>query len=133
MPLLESPEGRSDGGYAVSDFRTVRKELGTMEEFSHLTSQCHKRGISVCLDFVMNHTSEEHEWAKRARAGEKSTRIVISSLIPMIFLPYMKNLSSGVPCYSSWKLYLAGRYPETCHDYLLSISMGSELQKSCSS
>ena len=71
MPLLESPEGRSDGGYAVSDFRTVRKELGTMEEFSHLTSQCHKRGISVCLDFVMNHTSEEHEWAKRARAGEK--------------------------------------------------------------
>ena len=67
MPLLESPEGRSDGGYAVSDFRTVRKELGTMEEFSHLTSQCHKRGISVCLDFVMNHTSEEHEWAKRRR------------------------------------------------------------------
>ena len=71
MPLLASPKGRSDGGYAVSDFRSVQPELGTMDEFSHLTSECHKRGISVCLDFVMNHTSEEHEWAKRARAGEK--------------------------------------------------------------
>ena len=71
MPLLASPEGRSDGGYAVADFRTVQEELGTMEDFNHLTSQCHKRGISVCLDFVMNHTSEDHEWARRARAGEK--------------------------------------------------------------
>ena len=71
MPLLESPEGRSDGGYAVSDFRKVQPQLGTMEDLSRLTAECHKRGISVCLDFVMNHTSEDHEWAKRARAGEK--------------------------------------------------------------
>src|SRR5699024_9853153 len=71
MPLLASPKGRSDGGYAVADFRTVQPELGTMEEFAAVTSACHKRGISVCLDFVMNHTSEDHEWAKRARAGER--------------------------------------------------------------
>lgn len=71
MPLLSSPKGRSDGGYAVADFRKVQKELGTIEDFARLTQECHKRGISVCLDFVMNHTSEEHEWAKRARAGEK--------------------------------------------------------------
>ena len=71
MPLLESPKGRSDGGYAVADFRKVQEELGNMDDFAHLTSECHKRGISVCLDFVMNHTSEDHEWAKRARAGEK--------------------------------------------------------------
>ena len=71
MPLLDSPKGRSDGGYAVADFRKVQEELGTMDDFAHLTSECHKRGISVCLDFVMNHTSEDHEWAKRARAGEK--------------------------------------------------------------
>ncbi|MBQ4427089.1 MAG: alpha-amylase family protein [Oscillospiraceae bacterium] len=71
MPLLESPEGRSDGGYAVSDFRKVQPELGTMEDLSALSEDCHKRGISVCLDFVMNHTSEDHEWARRARAGEK--------------------------------------------------------------
>ena len=71
MPLLASPKGRSDGGYAVADFRTVQPELGTMEDFAAVTSACHKRGISVCLDFVMNHTSEDHEWAKRARAGEQ--------------------------------------------------------------
>lgn len=71
MPLLDSPEGKSDGGYAVSDFAKVRPDLGTMEDLAKLTDTCHKRGLSVCLDFVMNHTSEEHEWAKRARAGEK--------------------------------------------------------------
>ncbi len=71
MPLLSSPKGRSDGGYAVADFRSVQEELGTMEDFSHVTAECHKRGINVCLDFVMNHTSEDHQWAKRARAGEK--------------------------------------------------------------
>ncbi len=72
MPLLESPEGRSDGGYAVSDFRSVQPQLGTMEDFIALTAACHERGISVCLDFVMNHTSEDHAWAQRARAGEKA-------------------------------------------------------------
>ncbi|MBR5345596.1 MAG: amylosucrase [Clostridia bacterium] len=71
MPLLESPEGRSDGGYAVSDFRKVQPELGIMEDLAALAEDCHTRGIAVCLDFVMNHTSEDHEWAKRARAGEK--------------------------------------------------------------
>lgn len=71
MPLLETPAGKSDGGYAVADFTEVRKDLGTMQDLANLTDACHERGISVCLDFVMNHTSESHEWAKRARAGEK--------------------------------------------------------------
>ena len=71
MPFLDSPEGRSDGGYAVADFRKVRPDLGTMEDLTDLTEACHERGINVCMDFVMNHTSEDHEWAKRARAGEK--------------------------------------------------------------
>lgn len=70
MPLLESPEGRSDGGYAVSDFRKVDPKLGTMKDLSALAKECHKRGISLCLDFVMNHTSEDHEWAVRARKGD---------------------------------------------------------------
>ena len=71
MPLLESPKDRSDGGYAVSDFRKVQPELGTMEDLWDLAEDCHSRGIAVCLDFVMNHTSEDHEWARRAKAGEK--------------------------------------------------------------
>ncbi len=70
MPFLETPKGRSDGGYAVSDFRKVQKQLGTMEDLESLTAACHKKGINVCMDFVMNHTSEDHEWAKRARRGE---------------------------------------------------------------
>ena len=71
MPLLESPEGKSDGGYAVSDFRKVQPELGTMEDLESLADECRKKGISLCMDFVMNHTSEDHEWARRARAGER--------------------------------------------------------------
>ena len=71
MPLLDSPEGKSDGGYAVSDFRKVRPDLGTMEDLEKLTGACHRRDIMVCLDFVMNHTSEEHEWAKAARKGDE--------------------------------------------------------------
>ncbi len=70
MPFLDTPEGRSDGGYAVSDFRKVQERLGTMEDLESLTEACHKKGINVCMDFVMNHTSEDHEWAQRARKGE---------------------------------------------------------------
>lgn len=70
MPFLDTPEGRSDGGYAVSDFRKVQEKLGTMEDLECLTAACHGKGIQVCMDFVMNHTSEDHEWAKRARQGE---------------------------------------------------------------
>ncbi len=70
MPFLDTVEGRSDGGYAVADFRKVRKDLGSMRDLAHLTTACHKKNINVCMDFVMNHTSEDHEWAKRARAGE---------------------------------------------------------------
>lgn len=70
MPLLESPKDRSDGGYAVADFRKVQPELGTMEDLETVTEACHKKQMSVCMDFVMNHTSEDHEWAVRARKGE---------------------------------------------------------------
>lgn len=70
MPFLDTPEGRSDGGYAVADFRKVRPDLGTMKDLAELAEKCHEEDINVCMDFVMNHTSEDHEWAKRARAGE---------------------------------------------------------------
>lgn len=70
MPLLESPEGRSDGGYAVSDFRKVDPKLGTMEDLADLARECHANNMSLCFDFVMNHTSEDHEWARKAKAGD---------------------------------------------------------------
>ncbi|WP_315272088.1 alpha-amylase family glycosyl hydrolase [Oribacterium sinus] len=71
MPILESPKEKSDGGYAVSNFQKVQPELGTMKDLKSLSASCHKEGISVCLDFVMNHCSEEHEWVKRAKNGEQ--------------------------------------------------------------
>lgn len=70
MPFLDVTEGKSDGGYAVKDFRKPQKRFGTIEDLQALTTKCHEKGICVCSDFVMNHTSEDHEWAKRARAGE---------------------------------------------------------------
>lgn len=70
MPFLDSPKGRSDGGYAVADFRTVKPELGTMDDLAELARKCHEQEINLCMDFVMNHTSEEHEWAKKARMGD---------------------------------------------------------------
>ena len=76
MPLLKTSENRdrSDGGYAVADFRAVHPSLGTMEDLEALADDCRARGISLCLDFVMNHTSEEHAWAKAARAGDQTAR-----------------------------------------------------------
>ena len=74
MPLLDTVKSRSDGGYAVADFRKVRPDLGTMEDLEALTGACHDRGMVCCLDFVMNHTSEDHAWAKAARAGDPTAR-----------------------------------------------------------
>ncbi len=70
MPFLDSPKGRSDGGYAVADFRKVKPELGTMDDLAALAEECHDKGISLYMDFVMNHTSEDHDWARRARQGD---------------------------------------------------------------
>ena len=74
MPLLATVPGRSDGGYAVADFRRVQDGLGTMDDLEKLADLCHENGISLCLDFVMNHTGEDHEWAKAARAGDQTAR-----------------------------------------------------------
>ena len=74
MPLLQTVKGRSDGGYAVADFRKVQPELGTMADLEALADDCRAAGISLALDFVMNHTSEDHEWAKAARAGDPVAR-----------------------------------------------------------
>lgn len=70
MPFLDSPKGRSDGGYAVADFGKVRPELGTMKDLADLADVCHEQGMNLCMDFVMNHTSEDHAWAVLARQGD---------------------------------------------------------------
>ena len=70
MPFLDTVPGRSDGGYAVADFRSVRPDLGAMEDLEKLSAACHKKGVNLCMDFVMNHTSQDHAWAKKARQGD---------------------------------------------------------------
>ncbi len=71
MPLLKMPHPDNDGGYAVEDFNQVAPPLGTNEDLSHLTAAMRRRGMSLCLDFVINHTADTHDWAMRAKAGER--------------------------------------------------------------
>ncbi len=69
MPLYAAPEGESDGGYAVSDYRSVNPQLGSEKDLIDLADALREAGISVVLDFVFNHTSDEHKWAVEARKG----------------------------------------------------------------
>ena len=71
MPLFKAPQGDNDGGYAVSSYREVNPAIGTMEDLQELATELRHHGISLVLDFVFNHTSDEHEWAKRALTGDE--------------------------------------------------------------
>ena len=71
MPLFEAPEVNSDGGYAVSSYRHVNPVLGDMDQLEALAAKLRAHGIVLVLDFIFNHTSNEHQWAQRAVAGEK--------------------------------------------------------------
>ena len=70
MPLFQSPDGQNDGGYAISSYRQVDPQLGTMDDLRRLADELRSEGISLVLDFVFNHTSNEHAWALQARAGD---------------------------------------------------------------
>ena len=71
MPLLKMPHPENDGGYAVEDFDRVDPALGTNEDLARLTAAMRRRRMSLCLDFVINHTADSHPWAVRAKAGEQ--------------------------------------------------------------
>lgn len=74
MPLFDAPKPNSDGGYAVSDYRKTEPSLGSMAELSELMHELHQQGIRPVLDFVFNHTSDEHQWAQKAKAGDADYR-----------------------------------------------------------
>ena len=71
MPFFDCPDGHNDGGYAVSDYRNVRNDLGTMDDLVRFAEKLRKENISLCADFVFNHTSDEHIWAKKAKQGDE--------------------------------------------------------------
>lgn len=70
MPMMVCPQGASDGGYAVSDFRQIDQRFGSLEDLHNLAGEFKKHGILLTLDVVLNHTSNEHEWAQKAKSGD---------------------------------------------------------------
>lgn len=72
MPILDCPKGKSDGGYAVRDFKKINPDVGTTRDLDNLVKNLKKRDMLLALDVVVNHTSNEHEWAAKARGGDKT-------------------------------------------------------------
>lgn len=71
MPVMQSPEGESDGGYAVSDFRKVEERFGTLEDLQEVQQKMSAQKMYLMMDIVLNHTSHKHSWAMKAKQGEK--------------------------------------------------------------
>ena len=70
MPCLKPRPGDSDGGYSVMDYRAINPAYGTMADFEEVSAALRQRGISVCVDLVLNHTAKEHAWAQAAAKGD---------------------------------------------------------------
>ncbi|EMI16168.1 Glycosyl hydrolase, family 13, subfamily, catalytic region domain protein [Rhodopirellula maiorica SM1] len=70
MPLFAVRPGDNDGGYAISNYRSVDPRLGTIDDLRNLATELRKAGIVLVLDFVFNHTSDDHDWAKHAQSGD---------------------------------------------------------------
>jgi glycosidase len=98
MPLFKVPDGENDGGYAVSSYREVHPPLGTMEQLASLARELRNAGISLVVDLVFNHTSDEHAWAERAKAGDEEY-VDFYRIFPTRDLPdrYEQNLREIFP------------------------------------
>ena len=70
MPLLKPRPGPNDGGYAVMDYRSVRDDLGTIDDLRELATALRRSGISLTVDLVLNHVAMEHDWARAAAGGD---------------------------------------------------------------
>lgn len=96
MPLYHTPELNNDGGYAVSSFREVNPAFGTMEDLARLAEHLREHGISLVLDFVFNHTADEHEWAKQAIAGDRQYQAYYlmfdDRTLPDQYQPYLREI-----------------------------------------
>src|ERR1700684_4139500 len=68
LPFYPSP--RKDDGYDIADYRNVSPDYGTIAEFKDFVRSAHARGIRVIIEVVINHTSDQHQWFKRARSAK---------------------------------------------------------------
>ena len=66
-PFYASPN--ADNGYDISDYQKIMEEFGTMEDFDELLKEAHQRNLKIVIDMVVNHSSDEHEWFKKSKAG----------------------------------------------------------------
>ncbi len=71
MPILKPRTGENDGGYAVQDYRDIDPRIGSMDDLIEVINHFHQKGIRICIDYVINHTSDDHEWAIKAKSGDK--------------------------------------------------------------
>jgi alpha-glucosidase len=71
-PIYPSPH--RDWGYDISDYCAIDPDLGDLKSFDHLVAEAHRRGIRVILDFVPNHTSDQHPWFRQARMVHMGAR-----------------------------------------------------------
>ena len=71
MPPFDVPDGPNDGGYAVKDYRRICPELGKMSDLRSISRRFRKKGMLLALDLILNHTSDQHQWAKKAKANNK--------------------------------------------------------------
>lgn len=122
MPLLTPRPAPNDGGYAVMDYRSVRPDLGTLDDLRDLASTLREHGISLCLDLVLNHVAREHAWAAAARAGDAGKRAYFH-VHPDRTVPdaYEATLPEVFPDFApgsfTWDDELAGWVWTTFHDY----------------
>lgn len=122
MPLLTPRPAPNDGGYAVMDYRSVRPDLGTLDDLRDLASTLRGEGISLCLDLVLNHVAREHAWADAARAGDPDKRAYFH-VHPDRTVPdaYEATLPEVFPDFApgsfTWDDELAGWVWTTFNDY----------------
>ena len=98
MPFFKAPEDENDGGYAVSSYREVNPDLGTMKQLASLARDLRSAGISLVVDLVFNHTSDEHTWAEQAKAGDEE-HLEFYHIFPDREMPdaYERNLREIFP------------------------------------
>lgn len=69
-PVYRSPN--DDNGYDISDYRAIMDEFGSMADFDRLLAECHRRGVRLIMDLVVNHSSDEHPWFKESRSSTEN-------------------------------------------------------------
>ena len=128
MPLLKMPHPQNDGGYAVEDFDTVDPSLGTNEDLAALTKKLRAAGISLCLDFVMNHTASSHRWAKAAQAGDPKYQDYYYCYDDRTCSrPVRRRGTGSLPGHRPWQLHLGRTDAQVGAHLVLPVPVGSEL------